>query len=78
MINLLSELTQVTVLFLISRPQKSPLDHQTLHLLLLCDYFCSLKDNLMGIADDPLILRSYWSTALLTAGLTEAQQFSTI
>jgi len=33
MINLLGELTQVKVLFLISRPQKSPLDHQTLHLL---------------------------------------------
>lgn len=58
MTNLLSELTQVTVLFLISRPQQSPLDHQTLHLLLLCD-FCSLRDNLLCIADDSLVLRSY-------------------
>lgn len=68
MINLLRELTQVAVLFLISTPQKSPLDW-TLHLLVLCDFFCSLKDNLICVADDSLILRSYWSITLLTAGL---------
>lgn len=68
MIDLLSELTQVAVYFLISRPQKSPLDW-TLHLLVLCDFFCFLKDNLICIADDSLILRSYWSITLQTAGL---------
>lgn len=35
MINLLRELTQVSVLFLLYRPQKSLIDHWTLHLLLL-------------------------------------------